>query len=46
MVAALVAAVKVVEMVAWMQMVKAQGMWPTSSGSGDEEQGGVAAVGK
>ena len=32
MVAAVVAAGKVMEMVAWMQVVKAQGMWLQSSG--------------
>ena len=46
MVAALVTAAKVMEMVAWMQVVKAQGMWMQSNGGSDEERGGVTAVRK
>jgi hypothetical protein len=46
MVAAVMVTVTVMEMVAWIQVVKVQGMWRQSDGSCDEERGGVAAVGK
>ena len=44
--AVVTAAVEVMEMVAWMQVVKAQGKWLLSSGGRDEERDGMAAVGK